>query len=150
MAMRAGLFLQDQRLSFVALTGRGRAERFAISADDNPGAVLKAELEARQLRCRRVRLGVERSLVTVKVLELPPVVGGDRNEMLRFELERHVPFPPEDAVFDAMDLPTTKDGPTRVLVVAGERRIVDHALRLLDEPRLKPASVTVACHDLPR
>jgi Tfp pilus assembly protein PilN len=150
MAPRAGLFLQDHRLTFVALTGRGRAERFAITAEENPGAVLKAELDARGLRCRRVRLGVERSLVTVKVLELPPVVGGDRKEMLRFELERHVPFPPEDAVFDAMDLPTTTDGPLRVLVVAGERRVVDRALRLLEEPRLKPAAVTVACHDLPR
>ena len=69
--------------------------------------------------------------------------------MVSFELERHVPFPPEDMRFDFVQLSSVANGPTRVLVAACERRTVEGALRLLEEPRLKPASVTVACHDLP-
>jgi Tfp pilus assembly protein PilN len=69
--------------------------------------------------------------------------------MLRFELERHVPFPPEDMCFDWERLPTVKDGPLRTLVAACERRIIDRAMRLLEEPKLRATSVTAACHDLP-
>jgi general secretion pathway protein L len=96
-----------------------------------------------------VRVGVQRSLVTVKGLELPAAVAGNLDEMLRFELERHVPFTPEDMCFDSLILPQIKDGPVRVLVAACERRIVDRAMRLLEEPKLRALCVTTACHDLP-
>ena len=147
---RAGLFLDDRSLTFVTLSGRRQTGFFTLDVDDSPGARLKAELEARRLRPRRVRVGLRRGLVTVKVLELPPVAGRDRGEMLRFALERHVPFPPEDMLFDARPLPGPNDGSSRVLIAAAERRIVDRALRFLDEPRLRPGAVTVACHELPR
>ncbi len=150
MARRAGLLLDDAGLTFVAMTGRRGIELFTLEAQDNPGARLTAELEARRLRCGRVRVGLQRSLVTVKVLELPRIAGGQRREMLQFELERHLPFPAEDVAFDTLDLPQTPDGPTRLLLAAADRRVVDRALRILEEAKLKPASVTVACHNLPR
>jgi len=36
-----------------------------------------------------------------------------------------------------------------VLVAACDRRTVEGALKVLEEPRLKPAALTAACHDLP-
>jgi Tfp pilus assembly protein PilN len=148
--MRAGLFLHDHGLTFVTVMRGDRVEVLRMAASDAPGGLLRAELESRKLRVGRVRVGLQRSLVTVKVIELPRVVGGDRQEMIRFELERHVPFPPEDAAFETLDLPAAKDGPARVLIAAAERRLIDRAVKVLDEPRLKPASLTVACHELPR
>jgi Tfp pilus assembly protein PilN len=147
---RAGIFLHEHGLTFVALPVRGPVTHFTLPAEENPGGRLRAELQTRKLRPGRVRVGIERSLVTVKTLELPRVAGQDRAAMLRFALERHVPFPADDMVFDARDLPGAKDGPSRVLVTAAERRVVDRALRFLEEPRLRAASITVACHELPR
>jgi general secretion pathway protein L len=85
----------------------------------------------------------------VKALELPRAAGGQLADMVAFELERHVPFSPEDMRFAWTPLASAAEGGVRVLVAACERRTVDGALRLLEEPGLKPAALTVACHDLP-
>lgn len=148
MGPRAGLYLGDGRLT-MAIAGRSGVQCFSVDVGEMPGALLKAELETRQLRPKRVRLGVARPLVTVKALELPRAEGGQLSEMVAFELERHVPFPPEDMRYDWLTMPSAPGGAIRVLVIAAERRIVDGALRLLEEPRLKPTALTVACHDLP-
>jgi Tfp pilus assembly protein PilN len=122
---------------------------FTVELEDLPGAHLKTELDARKRGLKRIRLGLARPLVTVKALELPRAEGGQFAEMVAFELERHVPFLPEDMRFDWTTLAGTAKGPVRILVVAAERRTGEGALRLLEEPRIKPAALTVACHDLP-
>jgi Tfp pilus assembly protein PilN len=148
---RAGLYLRDERLTIVVLPGRRKPlQCFALEPGDLPSARLKTELESRQLKVRRMRIGLARPLVTVKTLELPRTRGDQLVEMVAFELERHVPFPPEDMRFDFAVLPRAGKGPLRVLVAACERRTVEGALRLLDEPRLKPGALTAACHDLPQ
>jgi general secretion pathway protein L len=151
MGPRAGLYLRDDRLTVVLVSGRrGGVQCFALEPGDLPGARIKSELETRQLRPRRMRIGLARPLLTVKVLELPPLGQGQLSEMVAFELERHVPFPPEDMRFDFVQLPAADtNAPARILVAAAERRTVESALRLLEEPRLKPGALTVACHDLP-
>ncbi len=150
MGLRAGLYLRDERLTVVVSPGRrGPIQCFALEPGELPGARLKSELETRQLKVRRMRIGLARPLLTVKILELPPTRGAQLAEMVAFELERHVPFPPEDIRFDFVPLPGGAKGPMRVLVAACERRTVEGALRLLEEPRLKAGALTAACHDLP-
>ncbi|MBI3030555.1 MAG: PilN domain-containing protein [Candidatus Rokubacteria bacterium] len=146
--LRLGIVLKDQRLAVVALAGNRARQVFTLEEQENPAAVLRGELETRRLKVRRASLALPRSLATVKRLELPPAVGGSLAQMVAFELERHVPFPAEDAAFDFLPLPAARGAPQRVLVVACERRTVDRALRLLEEARLAPRSLTVACHDL--
>jgi Tfp pilus assembly protein PilN len=149
--LRAGLYLRDERLTVVVLSGRhGPVHCFALEPGELPGARLKSELETRQLKVRRIRIGLARLLLTVKTLELPPTRGAQLAEMVAFELERHVAFPPEDIRFDFVAVPSKTKGPLRVLVAACERRTVEGALRLLEEPHLKPDAVTAACHDLPQ
>jgi Tfp pilus assembly protein PilN len=148
MRTRAGLFLHDGRLTLTAITGRGQLEHFTLEASDNTPALLKAELEARSLKMRGVRVGLDRSLVTVKVIDLPRAGAGELEQMVAFELERHVPFPPEEMRFDWKELPGKADGPLRVLVLACERRTVERPLRVLEESRRKPLALTAACHDL--
>jgi Tfp pilus assembly protein PilN len=145
---RAGLFVDDGALGFAALTGSGLT-CFRRDVEDMPGAGLKSELESRQLRMRGARIGLRRARVIVKVLELPAASArGDLNEMVGFELERHVPFGPEEMAWSWTPLPSPKGGTVRVLVAACERRAVEHALRIAEESGLRPLSVTVACHDL--
>lgn len=150
MGPRGGLYICDERLMVVVPSARrGSLECFPLEPGDLPGARLKSELETRQVKLRRMRVGLARPLLTVKALELPPARGAQLAEMVAFELERHVPFPPEDMRFDFVVLPGAAKNSLRVLVVACERRTVEGALRLLEEPRLKPAALTAACHDLP-
>lgn len=146
--VRLGIVLREDRLGVVAVAGARVSQVFTLEASENPAAVLRAELDSRRLRVRRARLALRRSLATVKSLDLPPAVGGSLARMVGFELERHLPFPPEEAAFDFMPLPSARDAPQRVLLVACERRTVDRALRLVEEARLAPRSLTVACHDL--
>src|SRR5438034_8306260 len=75
--------------------------------------------------------------------------------MVGFELERHLPFPAENASYDFVALPrdpATERPPTpeqRVLITAADQRVVDVALRLAEDARLRPLSLTVAAHNLP-
>lgn len=147
--LRVGIALREHRLATVVLAGRHVRQVFVLENQEHPGAVLRGELDARRLRVRRASLGLQRGLTTVKELELPPTVGGNLAQMVAFELERHLPFPFEDAVFDFLSVSSaSRGGPQRVLVTACERRTVDRNLRLLEEARLSPASLGVACHDL--
>jgi Tfp pilus assembly protein PilN len=144
---RLGIALLGNRLT-AAVVRRGRvSETFSIVDAEQPGQALRAELESRGLRLRTARLGLHRGAVVVKGLDLPAAVDGELADLVRFELERHVPFAAEDAAFDFAPLPGTATG-RRVLVVAAERRTVERALQVLAETKTRPVSLTVAAHDL--
>jgi Tfp pilus assembly protein PilN len=146
---RLALVLQGDRLIVASLRG-GRLETFVIEAEQ-PSAALRAELDARKIKTRAVAVALPRAAATVKPIDLPEV--GELEEMVRFELERHVPFPAEDAPFAFVPLapdpamPATGGG-RRVLITAADRRVVDGAVRIAQEAGLRPVSVTVAPHDL--
>jgi Tfp pilus assembly protein PilN len=149
MPARIGLYLHDGRVTVVALTGRGRAEHFAVEEAEDPARTLAAELRTRGLARGRLRVGLDRRLAVVKAIELPRADGGDVARMIGFDLERHVPFPPESTRFDWVELPSSPAEPRRVLVVATEARTIERPLALLAGARRRPAALTVACHGLP-
>jgi Tfp pilus assembly protein PilN len=145
---RLGVVLfADRLIAAIARPGRA-AETFSIANAENPAAALRAELDAHGLRPRTARIAIPRSLVTVKPLDLPATVDSELEQMVRFEVDRHVPFPADDAVIDFVPGPTDEEG-RRVLLLAAERRVVDRALQVIAEARIRPASVTVASHELP-
>jgi len=147
-APRVGLFLGDGRLTVVAVTGRDRVERFVVADAEDPAGALAAELGARRLAARRIRVGLDRRLAVVKIIELPRATDGDLAQMVSFDLERHVPFPPEDVRFAWTELPSKAEKPRRVLVAACERRVVERPLGLLAAAKRRPAALTVACQEL--
>lgn len=146
---RIGVFLGDGRLTVVALTGHDRLTHVVVEEAEDPAATLAAELRARGLGGGRLRLGLDRRRAVVKAIELPQAAGGDLASMIGFDLERHVPFPPEQTRFDWVALPGRADEPRRVLVVAAEARTVERALALVAGAKRRPAALTVACHALP-
>jgi Tfp pilus assembly protein PilN len=149
--LRLAVVMLGDRLG-VAAIGRDRLETFTIDAE-NPAAALRAELDARSLAARTVAIGLSRSTVTVKPIDLPAVAGAT-HDMVKFELERHLPVPADDAAFDFVPLPPDPEVETppgegrRVLIAAADRRLIDAALRLAEEAKLRPVSITVAAHDL--
>jgi Tfp pilus assembly protein PilN len=142
-----GVALLGDRLAVVAVQAE-RLEAFVVDSE-SPSATLRAELDARKLPVRTVALGLSRTAVSVKPIDLP-AVSGEVRDMVRFELERHLPFAADDAPFDFTPLPGEADaqGGQRVLVAAADRRVMEAALRLADEARLRPSSLTVSAHDL--
>jgi len=146
---RIGVFLRDDRATVVAVTGRGRLEYFVVDTPEDPAQALAAELQSRGFAGGRVRVGLDRRLAVVKAIELPRAAGGDVARMIGFDLDRHVPFPPETTRFDWVELPSAAEDLRRVLVVAAEGRTVERPLALLAGARRRAGSVTVACHGLP-
>src|SRR6266446_7757194 len=126
--LRLAVVMLGDRLGVAAIE-RDRVETFTIEAE-NPAAALRAELDARSLAVRTVAIGLSRSTVTVKPIELPAVAGATQ-DMVKFELERHLPIPADDAAFDFAPLPTEAEPESaasegkRVLIVAADRRVVD-------------------------
>src|SRR5918996_1366599 len=96
---RLGVVLLNDRLGVVA---------FGV-ATDNPAAALREELTNLGLTPRTVALALSRSAVFVRPMELP-AVGGDMREMVRLNLEGHVPFAAEDTAFDFLPLPAEAEG----------------------------------------
>src|SRR5205809_696832 len=149
---RLSVVLLGDRLAIAALWG-SRVEAFIVDSE-SPAPALRAELDARGLPARGAFLALARNAVTVKPIDLPPVAG-DVRQMVGFELERHLPFPAENASYDFVPLPrdpATERPPTpeqRVLITAADQRVVDVALRLAEDARLRPLSLTVAAHNLP-
>src|SRR5262249_60237477 len=76
--------------------------------------------------------------------------GADLRRMVGFELERHLPFPPADALVDFEALPSEGGRPLRVLLVAVERRSQERVRQLVREAGLVPRLVGVAIHSLAR
>lgn len=137
------------RLAAVAVR-RGKVEMFVVEAE-HATAALRAELDQRGIAARTVAFGLPRDTVIVKPIDLPSV-DGELREMVRFELERHLPAQSEETVFDFSLLPgeAGRAEPARsVLVTAAERRVVDRALRIATEAGLRAVSITVASHALP-
>jgi Tfp pilus assembly protein PilN len=146
---RIGVFIRGGRLTVVALRGREPLAQFVVEDAEDPAATLAAELRSRRLVAGRLRLGLDRRLAVVKAIELPRAPGGDLARMIGFDLERHVPFPPEQTRFDWVALPGHPEEPRRVLMLAAEARTVERPLALVSGARRLPAALTVACHALP-
>ena len=146
---RVGLVVEEKHIAVAAIHPRGKAEYFRLAADPSVPGRLAAQLRARRLGARRIRIGLDRSRVVVKTLTLPRASGPNQRSMVAFELERHVPFAAEDTRFDWTPLPVGDDGLGRVLVAATAGQTVEGALQLVEAARRRPRSVTVACHALP-
>ena len=146
---RIGLVVEEHHVAVAAIRKGGKVDYFRLEADPTLPERLSAQLRARRLGARRVRIGLDRSRVVVKSLTLPRISSANQRSMVAFELERHLPFTAEDTRFDWTPLPEGSDGLGRVLVAATEARTVDGALRLVEATRRQPRSVTVACHALP-
>jgi hypothetical protein len=135
-----------------AVLRRQEAETFTVEAE-NLAIALRAELDQRKVTKRSVAVGLPRTAAIVKPIELPSV-DGQVGEMVKFELERHLPSGADDASFDFLPLeldrePTDTQPARQVLIAAIERRVIDGVLRMVEEARLHAVSVTVAAHDLP-
>lgn len=149
-----GIALRDGQVSVVALRERFGTRRpitaFSVPADDDTASAIRRQLLEAGVRARRVHVGLPRRAVVAKAVELPAVPGADLRRMVGFELERHLPFAPSDALFDFEVLESGAGRPVRVLLVAVERRGQERIRQLLRDAGLEPRRVDVAIHAFAR
>jgi Tfp pilus assembly protein PilN len=149
-----GLTLRDGRVDVVVLrTGFGTRRvvaAFSVPADEDAAGAIRGQLAEAGVRARRAHVGLPRRAVIAKAVELPSVAGADLRRMVGFELERHLPFPPSDAVFDFEVLDGGADRPVRVLLVAVERRSQERIHQLLRDAGLTARLIGVGVHSLGR
>lgn len=147
-----GLALGEERIDCVVarrgLAGARALHAFSLGVGDDMAAALRAKLSELGVRTSRVHVGIPRRRAVVKVLELPAVAGADLRRMVGFELERHLPFPASDAIFDFHVLDQAPGRPIRVLLVAVERRVFEWVQGLLRNTGLTPRLIDVAIHSL--
>jgi Tfp pilus assembly protein PilN len=149
-----GLALRDGQVDVVALRERLGKPRlltaFSVPADEDTAAAIRRQLQEAGVRGRHVRVALPRRAVVAKAVELPPVPGADVRQMVGFELERHLPFPPGEALFDFEVLSSEAGRPLRVLLVAVERRSQERIRQILGDAGLTPRFVGVGIHSLAR
>jgi Tfp pilus assembly protein PilN len=149
-----GLTVRDGRVDVVGLrTGFGKRRvvaAFSVPADEDAGAAIRGQLAEGGVRARQAHVALPRRAIIAKAVELPAVADADLRRMVGFELERHLPFPPSDAVFDFEVLDGGADRPLRVLLVAVERRSQERIHQLLRDARLTPRLIGVGIHSLCR
>jgi Tfp pilus assembly protein PilN len=149
-----GLALREGWVDVVAvrmgLRARNVIAAFSVPADDEAATVIRGQLAEAGVRARRAHVGLPRRSVVAKAVELPPVPGADLRGMVGYELERHLPFPPSEAVFDFEVLDAGPGQPVRVLLVAAERRSQERIREILRDVGLTPRLVTVSVHSVAR
>ena len=147
-----GLSLREDRIDAAVvrrrLSGTQVLATFSLSLDEAVGAALRAKLGDLGVRTRRIYVGLPRKVAVVKAIELPGVAGADLRRMVGFELERHLPFPPSDALFDFAVLDERPGQPVRVMLVAVERRVFERVRQLLDDRGSGPRLLDVTIHSL--
>jgi general secretion pathway protein L len=147
-----GLAVRESRVDCAVVRrsfGRARVlDAFSLGVDDGPGTALRTKLRQLGVRTRRVHVGIPRRRAVVKAIELPAVAGADLRRMVAFELERHLPFPVADAIFDFYVLDQAPGRPVRVLLVACDRRVFERIAEPLREAGFVPRLLDVTIHSL--
>jgi len=147
-----GLSLGDGALAFVELRralGRTRVLRsgalpFALAAEAPGSAVGPAPAPLLSpAPGAAVVVGLPRHLVVLRVVEVPAAEEKDLSGLIAYEVDRHMPFPPEEAYYGFQRL-GQEGAQARVLLAAARKREVDPLLAHLRALGLAPGAVTLA------
>jgi Tfp pilus assembly PilM family ATPase/Tfp pilus assembly protein PilN len=90
-----------------------------------------------------VTVGLPRRLVTMRSVSMPSVGEEELKGILEYEVERHIPFPPEEAQYDFQVLERDAEKAT-ILLVAARKEEIGRYLAFLDEAGIKPTALGVS------
>lgn len=121
-------------------------EELPAEEKDRP-EVLKEKLAGLSARLPKrpafVTVGLPRRFVTMRSVSMPAVGEEELQGILDYEVERHVPFPPEEAQYDFQVLERNAEKAT-VLLAAARKEEVGRYLALLQEAGITPTAVGVS------
>ena len=90
-----------------------------------------------------VTVGLPRSLVTMRSVSMPGVGEEELKGILDYEVERHIPFPPEEAQYDFQVLERNAEKAT-LLLAAARKEEVGRYLGFLGEAGIKATALGVS------
>jgi Tfp pilus assembly PilM family ATPase/Tfp pilus assembly protein PilN len=98
-------------------------------------------------KSEEVIVEIPRNAVLVRYLKLPSLSDQDLEQMLSYEVERHIPFSKSDIYYDSQAL-NRDEKEARVLLVAAKKHLVDACLDLVKTDKVKPTAVFVSSFSL--
>jgi general secretion pathway protein L len=90
---------------------------------------------------------IPRNAVLVRHLKFPALSDQDLEQMLNYEVERHVPFSKSDIYYDSQVL-SRSEKEAQVLLVVAKKQLVDTCLDLVKTDRVKPTAVFISSFSL--
>ncbi|MFN3476706.1 MAG: pilus assembly protein PilM [Candidatus Methylomirabilales bacterium] len=90
-----------------------------------------------------VIVGLPRCSIVLRSLELPALDEQDLAGLLAYEIERHLPFPPEEACYSFQRL-KQEGGRMKVLLAAARKAEVEHLIGQVEPLGLSPTAVDVS------
>jgi len=130
----------------VAPTPPGSVEGGVILDQAAVARAVGAVLRHAGIRTRRAVVSVTGQNVLARVLRLPPIPHEEVKQAIRWEAERHLPFPVDDAVIDVQTVREVTDNGQRqleVLLAAAPEALVLTHIQTLEAARLTVLAVEV-------
>jgi len=119
-----------------------------LSAEDKDAPeVLKEKLAALVARLPKrptlTAVGLPRRFVTMRSVNMPAVGDEELRGILDYEVERHIPFPPEEVYYDFQVLERDAEKAT-VLLAAARKEEIGRYFALLQEAGIRPTAIGVS------
>ena len=115
------------------------------------GAEIKELLSESGIKCKRVvsSLAGQQSLV-VRIIEVPRMTAAELKETMKWEIERHIPFPAEDVVMDFKPLEHQKSGSDggeaetmEVLLAVAQEEMINAHIETIQAAGLLPQALDI-------
>ena len=143
---RTGKGVELQRWG-LAPTPRGSVDGGVVSDPQAVAQVLRGLLRTARIGARRGTVAVTGQNVLARVLRFPPIPEDEVKRAIRWEAERHLPFPVDEAVIDVETVgQVTLDGKPQleVLLAAAPEALVLTYIQTLESARLMVEAIEVA------
>ena len=143
---RTGKGVELQRWG-VAPTPRGSVDGGVVSDPQAVAQALRGLLRTARIGARRVTVAVTGQNVLARVLRFPPIPEDEVKRAIRWEAERHLPFPVDEAVIDVQTVRrVTLDDRSQleVLLAAAPEALVLTYIQTLESARLMVEAIEVA------
>lgn len=96
---------------------------------------------------KEIILGIPRSMVLMKILEIPTISKEEVSELLEYEIERHIPFPIDGIYYD-FDVIEKQENSTKILFTVVKKEYIDEILNLFDRVEINPREIDITSNAL--
>ncbi|MFO7599030.1 MAG: pilus assembly protein PilM [Candidatus Desulfacyla sp.] len=113
---------------------------------DTLEGVIRDLLDRNKISSVALFLGIPREAVVLRYVDLPLAVKENLRDSLRYELEKYVPFPPEEVIFDYQIISEDKDaGKLRLLLLMVNQDGIDPYTTAIEKiPGVRLSSIEVS------
>lgn len=153
-----GVFIEDSRISMVYLvrnlrnikltTYETRTLEKGLSWEERlkkAGDQLELFIKRNDITSADIFLSIPRSKVIARFIELPATVKHDLRFAIRYEIEKYIPFPPDDIYYDCQVVLENKEDKTlTALLVASSKKIMSPIFDIIDRHDLEVSGIEIS------